>query len=105
VTGKPVIRTTRDDVLRKLAENEDAIRRFSVRRLGIFGSCARGDQTETSDMDFVVEFDEPSLDNYLDLKEFLETLFGCPVDLVFADVIKPRLRPIILKEVVYAPGF
>jgi predicted nucleotidyltransferase len=105
VTGKPVIRTTRDDVLRKLTENEEAIRRFRVRRLGIFGSCARGDQTETSDMDFLVEFDEPSLDNYLDLKEFLENLFGCPVDLVFSDVIKPRLRPIILKEVVYAPGF
>ena len=39
----------------------------------------------------------------MDLKAFLEQLFGCAVDLVLSDAIKPRLRPIILGEAVHAP--
>jgi len=94
----------RDTLLKKLEENREAIRGFGVRRLGIFGSYARGDEKGSSDMDFLVEFDDASLQNYLNLKDFLEQLFHCPVDLVFADVVKPRLRPIILNEVVYTQG-
>jgi predicted nucleotidyltransferase len=41
----------------------------------------------------------------MDVKLLLEDLFDCPVDLVLADFIKPRLRPIILKEATYAQGF
>jgi predicted nucleotidyltransferase len=95
---------TSDEILRKLEENRETIRGFGVRRLGIFGSYARGDEKGSSDMDFLVEFDDASLQNYLNLKDFLEQLFHCPVDLVFADAVKPRLRPIILNEVVYAQG-
>ena len=95
---------TRDEILKRLEENREIIRGLGVRRLGIFGSYARGEQKETSDMDFLVEFEEATLQNYLNLKEFLEQLFGCPVDLVFEDTLKPRLKPIILNEVVYAAG-
>jgi len=93
-----------DEILRKLEENRKTIRGFGVRSLGIFGSYARGEQRETSDMDFLVEFDDATLRNYLNLKDFLEQLFGRPVDLVFADTVKPRLRPIIFNEVIYAQG-
>ncbi len=95
---------TRDEILKRLEENREIIRGLGVRRLGIFGSYARGEQREPSDMDFLVEFEEATLQNYLNLKEFLEQLFGCPVDLVFEDTLKPRLKPIILNEVVYAAG-
>ncbi|MBI5248977.1 MAG: nucleotidyltransferase family protein [Desulfomonile tiedjei] len=95
---------SRDEILKKLEENRETIRGFGVRRLGIFGSYARGEQRESSDMDFLVEFDDATLQNYLNLKEFLEQLFGCSVDLVFSDTVKPRLRPIIFNEVVYAEG-
>ncbi|MFH0824980.1 MAG: nucleotidyltransferase family protein [Pseudomonadota bacterium] len=95
---------TCDEILNKLAENREAIRGFGVRRLGIFGSYARGEQTETSDLDFLVEFNAATFDNYFDLKFFLEDLFGRPVDLVTADTIKSRIRPVILKETVYAQG-
>ena len=40
----------------------------------------------------------------MDLKAFLEELFGCRVDLVVRDTIKPRLRETILNEALYAPG-
>jgi hypothetical protein len=72
--------------------------------LGLFGSCARGEATSGSDLDFVVELEKKSFDAYMDLKDFLEKLFGCKVDLVMKDAIKPRLREPILKETIYAPG-
>ena len=95
---------TRDEILKKLEENRETIRRFGVRRLGIFGSYARGEQGEASDMDFLVEFENATFDNYFDLKFFLEDLFGRPVDLVFSDTIRPRIRSAILEETVYAQG-
>ncbi len=95
---------TRDEVLRSLERNRDGLRRFSVRRIGLFGSIARGESVPTSDLDFLVEFEHKSFDGYMGLKEFLESLIACPVDLVLADTIKPRLRESILKETVYASG-
>lgn len=94
----------RESVLKALEANRDAIRQFGVRRLGLFGSSARGDAGESSDLDFVVEFDRKSFDAYMDLKAFLEHLFGCRVDLVLRDAIKPRLRTAILESALYAPG-
>ncbi len=94
----------RDEILRKLEENRETIRSLGVRRLGIFGSYARDEQREASDMDFLVEFDTKTFDNYMDLKFFLEGLFGHKVDLVIADAVKPRLRKPIFEETVYAEG-
>jgi uncharacterized protein len=91
-----------ENILRTLEENRHTILSFGVRQLGVFGSCARGEQTETSDLDFLVEFDDPTFDNYFDLKFFLEKLFDSQVDLVIKDTIKPRIRSTILEETVYA---
>ncbi len=93
---------TREAVLQQLEENRDKIRSFGVKRLGLFGSCARGEATQSSDLDFVVELENETFDAYMDLKEFLEALFHCSVDLVLIDAIKPRLREIILGEAIYA---
>lgn len=95
---------TRDEILQILGENREAIRAFGVRGLALFGSASRGDAGPTSDIDFVVDFEKKSFDSYMDLKAFLERLFGRTVDLVVSDAIKPRLRPIILSEAVHAPG-
>jgi len=95
---------TPHEILHKLEENRETIRGFGVRRLGIFGSYARGEQTEASDMDFLVEFEKKTFDNYMDLKFFLEGLFGRSVDLVIAEAVKPRLRTPIFEETVYAQG-
>ena len=96
---------TRDTVLKTLEEEGQALRRLGVRRLGLFGSVARDEGREASDLDFVVELDEKTFDRYMDLKLYLENLFDCSVDLVLADSIKPRLRSAILDEAVYAAGF
>jgi uncharacterized protein len=94
----------REEVLGLIEQNRDTLKRLGVRRLGLFGSSARGEATSSSDLDFVVELAEKSFDAYMDLKAYLEDLFGCRVDLVLADTIKPRLRPIIQRETVYASG-
>jgi predicted nucleotidyltransferase len=51
------------------------LKRFSVRRIGLFGSYARGQQTAQSDIDFIVEFDRPTYDNFYNLCVYLEKLF------------------------------
>ena len=76
--------------------------RFTVRRIGVFGSFARGIAGPESDVDILVELAEPTFDHYMDLKFYLEEVLKRPVDLVMADTVKPRLKPIIGKEVVYA---
>ena len=78
--------------------------KFGVRRIGIFGSFARGEEREDSDLDVLVVFEEgqKTFDNYMDLKFYLEDLFGREVDLVTERALKPQLKDIIMKEVVYA---
>jgi hypothetical protein len=53
---------------------------------------------------FVVEFDKKSFDGYMGVKDFLEALFGCRVDLVIESAIKPRLREVIRREAMHATG-
>ena len=76
--------------------------RFTVQRIGVFGSFARGSAVSESDVDILVELKEPTFDHYMDLKFYLEEMLGRSVDLVLHDAIKPRLKPIIEQEVVYA---
>jgi predicted nucleotidyltransferase len=77
---------------------------FTVSSIGVFGSLARNEADSESDVDILVDFIEPTFDHYMDLKFYLEKLFGKPVDLVVADNVKPRLKPVIAKEVIYAKG-
>ena len=92
------------EILSLLKQNELVLKKYGVRKLGLFGSYRRGSPTPESDIDFVVIFDHVSFDNYMELKIFLEDLFHCRIDLVLEEAIKPRLRRYILDEVIYAQG-
>ncbi len=92
-----------DEILGFLKEQKpDLEARFSVRRIGLFGSVLHGLDREESDVDILVEMDHPTFDRYMDLKFFLEDRLGRSVDLVLADSLKPRLKPIITRETAYA---
>jgi len=93
---------TLDEILAKVRAHESELRDLRVRELALFGSYARGDAISTSDMDFVVDFDEKSFDNYMGVRELLERLFARKIDLVLKSAIKPRLREQILREAVRA---
>ncbi len=84
-----------DEILDFLKQHKrDLETRFSVRRIGLFGSVLRGSAIDRRDIDILVELAHPTFDHYMDLKFFLEDQLGRPVDLVLADSLKPRLKPI-----------
>jgi len=95
-----------EKVMRLLGENLDKITRYGVRRIGLFGSYIRDEQTENSDIDILVEFEKnkKTFDNYMELKFFLEDLFECKIDLVVREAIKPSLKEYIMGSVKYAEG-
>lgn len=71
--------------------------------MGIFGSYVRGEQSEESDVDILVEFEEgyKNFDNYMELKFYLEELLQIKIDLITEQALKPKLRFHILQEVIY----
>lgn len=92
----------REDIIKLLREQRTELHtRFSVKRIGLFGSFESGDATEASDIDLLVDFIETTFDNYMDLKFYLEDIFQRPVDLVLSETLKPRIRPIVEQEVSY----
>ncbi|MBC8469012.1 MAG: nucleotidyltransferase family protein [Planctomycetes bacterium] len=96
---------TQEDILGQLNKKAEELKQnFSVRSIGLFGSLVRNEADNKSDVDILVDFVKPTFDHYMDLKFYLERLFDRPVDLVIADTVKPRLKPIIDKEVIYAKG-
>ena len=76
---------------------------FHVKKIGLFGSMARGEAKKTSDLDFLVEFEtgQETFDNFMELKFFLEDLFNKKIDLVTFEALRPQMKAAILGEVVY----
>lgn len=76
--------------------------KYGIIRLWIFGSVARGEQTEGSDVDVCAELNHPSLFGLVHIKMELQQLFGCPVDIVrFRENMDGLLKRRILEEGIY----
>jgi predicted nucleotidyltransferase len=92
----------REAALSSLREVLPALQRdYGVRRVALFGSTARDEATDGSDLDVLVDFEKaPPLDDFLGLKYFLEDRLGLKVDLVTPDALKSRMRPAIEREAV-----
>jgi predicted nucleotidyltransferase len=97
---------TRDEILDFLSQNKKLFRdRYHIDKIGLFGSYARGDQNNKSDLDLIVEFEENTQDLYelkLQIKDFFKTHLGLEVDICREKYIKPRFKKAILKEAIYA---
>jgi uncharacterized protein len=89
---------TKESIKSKVLQDEEKIRRFDIKSLALFGSYARGDERDESDIDFLVEFEKPTFRNYIGLLAELEDLFQKKVDLVCKDGLRERIRPFILSE-------
>lgn len=76
---------TRAGILRTLRKHDEELKRFSVRRIGLFGSYARNRQRRHSDIDLLVEFEKPTYDNFYGLSVFLERLFRKKVEILTPD--------------------
>jgi len=91
-----------DRIMRILKEHKEELKRdFSVKKIGIFGSYTKGEQTPESDIDIYVEFDMKSLtfDKYLELIDYLEKLLGRKIDLITKYGVETIRIPYIKEEI------
>jgi len=95
---------TREEVLQELRLRKPELeKRFGVSRVGLFGSVARGEIRDGSDIDVVVEMTEPDLFFLVHIREELEASLGRPVDIVqYRERMNAFLKEHIDKEAVYA---
>jgi hypothetical protein len=91
-----------EGIRRTLLQHKPELRKkFKVKSIGVFGSYARGEQKSGSDIDVLVEFEEPiGLFEFMDLEMYLSRLLGVKVDLVSKKALKPYIGERILKEVI-----
>jgi predicted nucleotidyltransferase len=94
---------TKEDILNALRANAERIRAFGVKRIGLFGSFARGRPSEDSDVDLLVEFEpgRKSFDNFMQLCFFLDETLQRRVEVVTPEALSPYLGPGILAETEY----
>ena len=91
-------------VISTLQKHRETLNNFGIKSLALFGSTARDEATEDSDLDFLVEFEaEITFDLYMDLKFFLEDLFNKKVDLVIKNDLKPQIQENVISQAIYVP--
>ncbi len=84
------------------AEAPGLRRKYGVRSLALFGSMARGDDREGSDVDVLVTFEGPAtFRGYMGLKLDLEEVLGRPVDLATPDMLRPEIRPGVERDLMH----
>jgi len=93
------------EILQYLSSNKRIIsRKYNLKKIGIFGSFARNEQTAKSDLDLLVEFQDNTPD-LSEKKEFLrreiQSVFHIPVDICREKYIKPVFRQQILSDAIY----
>lgn len=93
---------TKEQILNVLSENKGLLQAsFKVRKLALFGSYARGEQRENSDVDILVDVD-PSIGlDFVALCETIERLLGTHVDIVSSRAVKPNGWKVIEPELIY----
>ena len=87
------------EILEILNRNRDLLKRYRVRKIGLFGSFSRDESTSKSDIDLLVDFEEKSIDNFIDLVFELEKIFDRKVDLLTEKSISPYILPNVQDEV------
>jgi len=94
-----------EEILNFLRENKQFFRKiFCIKKIGLFGSFARGEQNENSDIDILIEMFEKTEEMFekrMSLKNFISRHFSRNVDVCYAKAIKPMFKEIVFGEVIY----
>lgn len=96
--------TSREYILSVIKNHKAELSRLGIRNIGLFGSCARNEQNEKSDIDILIDFDsdKENFDNYMAVYDLIERLFkNRRVDIVTKNGLSPYIGPKILNEVLY----
>jgi predicted nucleotidyltransferase len=92
---------TKDQILNFLKQNKQQIKdKYKVNKIALFGSFARDEATENSDIDILVDM-APSFDNFFDLKYFLEDEFNTKVDLGKEKNMRQFIKNKIQEDLIY----
>ena len=89
---------TKEDIKRAIRENKHILKKYKIKSISLFGSYVRNEQKEGSDIDFWVDFEEPTYDNLINLVFFLEELLKHKVEVVSEGGVSPYIEPYIRKE-------
>ncbi len=103
-TEESFIVHTKNDILMFLQTHKgEMVQRFGVISIGLFGSYARGEAHEDSDIDIAIEIvpEKKSLGNFLGVRRYLEQQLGRSVDLGIESSLKPLVREIVAREIIY----
>jgi uncharacterized protein len=93
---------TLQNILHILRQHQPELqRKYPISRIGVFGSYARGEATEKSDIDIAVEINGPMGLSFVAMADEIEALFGKKTDVVPKRSIKPQYLPYVEKDIVY----
>lgn len=96
---------TKEQILQFLGDCKTEIaKNYHVKNIGLFGSFARGEATETSDIDLLVDFEDGIVKTYTlkeSLRHYFSTAFGRKVDIASEKFLKPYAKAHIMKDVIY----
>jgi uncharacterized protein len=93
---------TRDEIINCLAANKELLQsKFPLKSIALFGSYARNEQNENSDIDVLVEFQQPVGFEFIELLEDLEKIFNHKVDLISKKGVKAHYLPYIEDDAIY----
>jgi len=90
---------TKDDIKRIIREHKEILKKYRVKSIALFGSYVRNEQREDSDIDLLVDFEEPTYDNFINLVFSLEELFKKEVNLIPEGSLSPYIEPYVKEEV------
>ena len=90
----------KEEIFQLLQKHKEELKNRHVKKIGLFGSVLRGENTKESDIDFIVEFKEgeKNYDNFIELAFLLERILNRKVDLLTIESLNPYMKPKILKE-------
>jgi len=94
---------TSDAVISKLKSDKQILKSLHLSGIGLFGSTARGDNTEKSDLDFLVDYEDGFKDfrNLMKVADYLEENFGENIDIVTKESLSPYIYSCIIKDIKY----
>jgi uncharacterized protein len=96
--------TTQDHIISTIEKHKTGLAPFGVRKVGLFGSYARNEQTQNSDIDILVDLDpeKETFDNFMSICDYIDQLFnGEKVEVVTRSGLSKYIGPKILSEVKY----
>ena len=97
--------TSKEYILSEMRQHKKELQNLGIIKIGLFGSYAREEQSEKSDIDILIEFDpeKENFDNYMSAYDMLENIFNNEkIEIVTNNGLSPYIGPKILREVVYA---